>query len=183
MVVCDRILSTSLWEFCHFAHLPCHLCPIFTCPSRTGLTEDQTNSTSTKRRVKPPWPGHPVCIYSPWPYFSTLTYIIILGSSRDANTRTIATSRLQTSVFITPVFVLIQSSLEPFAQRNSPRSRRPFNIKSRIALAAPPPSPFSHRNGERNGCWFAFVSASARRIQWWGKLLVNFYPRVTLFTP
>ena len=128
--------------------------------------------------------GHPVCIYSPpWPYFSTLTYIIILGSSRDANTRTIATSRLQTSVFITPVFVLIQSSLESFAQRNSPRSRRPFNIKSRIALAAPPPSPFSHRNGEPNGCWFAFVSASARRIQWWGKLLVNFYPRVTLFTP
>ena len=37
----DWISLTSIWEFRHFAHLPSHLCPIFTCPSRIWQTEEQ----------------------------------------------------------------------------------------------------------------------------------------------
>ena len=40
------------WEFRKFAHLPCHLCPIFTCPSRNGQTGEQTKS---KHRFIPLW--------------------------------------------------------------------------------------------------------------------------------
>ena len=37
---------------CLFVHLPCHLCPICTCPSRIRQTEEHTKSKSS---VKPLW--------------------------------------------------------------------------------------------------------------------------------
>jgi len=34
------------WEFRQFAHLPCHLCPIFTCPNRIWRADKQNISVN-----------------------------------------------------------------------------------------------------------------------------------------
>ena len=39
---------------------PCHPCPIFTCPSRIGQTEEQTKSNYTRRSVVSNQHGHRV---------------------------------------------------------------------------------------------------------------------------
>ena len=52
MVVWNYILLTSIQKI---RNLPCHLRPIFSCPSSIWQREELSKSKSTHRSVKPPW--------------------------------------------------------------------------------------------------------------------------------